>query len=269
MNDETPRPAMHNGGSGMRPGFNRLLGGVWLMTWRSELIPRRVPLLILIICALPGLVYATVNPGDTRQFYKWLIDMYFLLILPLYCLMQFGAMIRDEVQEGTLGFLISRPAKRWSIFLSKYVCRILMVEIIAGVNLVLLFAVGWLRDIQGVIAVLPAFLAIQVIAVPVWGAISSLFGLIHKKYLVLGIVYGFVVEFGIGRIPGNINTLSLIRQFKTILAQLKPVREFFEWSAEGMGIALLVLACATVVYLAAGVILFVLKEYTTSDEVGK
>ena len=66
---------------------------------------------------------------------------------------------------------------------------------------------------------------IQIPAVVVYGAISSLMGLTTKKYLVFGIIYGFVVEFGIGQIPTNINTLAMTNHLKSLLAKYPPLSE--------------------------------------------
>jgi len=42
-------------------------------------------------------------------------------------------------------------------------------------------------------------------------------GQITKRYLALAVVYGFIVEMGIGAIPTNVNNFSLVRHLKTLL----------------------------------------------------
>jgi hypothetical protein len=53
-----------------------------------------------------------VRWGRTEPFYRWLIDFYFFVILPLNCVRACGGLIRDELQADTLGFLTTRPLSR-------------------------------------------------------------------------------------------------------------------------------------------------------------
>src|SRR6185436_8233209 len=55
----------------------------------------------------------------TAPFYHWLIDFYFFAILPLSCVGACGALIREELQNNTLGFLLTRPLSRARLILIK------------------------------------------------------------------------------------------------------------------------------------------------------
>src|SRR5262249_32116008 len=148
------------------------------------------------------------NLQNLRPFYRWLVDFYFLLVLPLYGLSVCGSMIRDELQSDTLGFLTTRPVGRARLFLIKYLCQMTWLQALAALHGLLLCGVGFAREVPGVGSMMALFFGAQVLAVLAWGALSALLGLITRRYMVLGIVYGFVVEMGIGRIPTNINSLS-------------------------------------------------------------
>jgi ABC-type transport system involved in multi-copper enzyme maturation permease subunit len=209
------------------------------------------------------------NLQNLRPFYRWLIDFYFLLVLPLYCLAVCGAMIRDELQADTLGFLTTRPVGRGRLFLIEYLCHMSWLQAVVAVHGVLLFGVGLARGVPGVGSVWMIFFGAQVLAVLAWGALSALLGLITRRYLVLGIVYGFVVELGLGHIPTNINSLSLTRHLQALLSHHTLLNELYEWASPGAWFSVGMLLLAVMVFLGAGTALFTFREYHHAAEMQK
>ena len=78
----------------------------------------------------------------TAPFYRWLIDLYFFIILPLSCVRSCGGLIRDELQTDTLGFLTTRPVKRATLVVLKYLSQVAWLEIAALIEGLLLFGAG-------------------------------------------------------------------------------------------------------------------------------
>jgi ABC-type transport system involved in multi-copper enzyme maturation permease subunit len=206
---------------------------------------------------------------ETKPYFRWLVDVYFLIFLPLFCLAVCGAMIRDELQADTLGFLVTRPLTRARLFVLKYLCHMTWLQIVIAVHCVLLFAVGNLRQVPGVNALFPLFFGVEILAVLAWSALSSLLGLINQKYMVLGLVYGFVVEMGIGRIPTNINSLSLTRHIKAILANSDTITQMYEWSSQGTLFSIGMMFLATVLFAGLAAALFTFREYHHAEEMQK
>jgi ABC-type transport system involved in multi-copper enzyme maturation permease subunit len=224
---------------------------------------------LLLEDAYPMELSRNLNGQDSQPYLRWTIDFYLMLLLPLYCLFVCGALIRDELQGDTLGFLITRPLTRARLFLIKYFCHIIWLEGIAAVNGLLLILAGTLRHVPDLHAFPWILLGTQFLAVLVYGALSALFGLIHQRYMVLGIIYGFVVELGIGRIPTNINSLSMSHHVQTILANTKVVSELYSWPAKGWLASIGIMCLATLVFLGASSVLFTFKEYHHSEEMQK
>lgn len=102
-----------------------------------------------------------------------------------------------------------------------------------------------------------------------YGALSALLGMLHRRFLVLGAVYGLVVEVGIGQIPTNINHLSINRHLRTLLANLGPFQDTYGWSAEGTLTSVLVLTMAPVILAGLAAALFTWREYHYSEEMHK
>jgi hypothetical protein len=209
------------------------------------------------------------NMQNLRPFYRWLHEFYFRLVLPLYCLAVCGSMIRDELQSDTLVFLTTRPVGRGSLFVMKYLSQMIWLQAMAGVHGLLLFGVGFARGVPGVASVAVLFFGAQALAVLAWGAWSALLGLITRRYLVLGIVYGFIVEVGIGHIPTNINSLSLTRHLEALLGHNSLLQQLYEWAPENAWYSVGMLLLAVAVFLGAGTALFIFREYHHTAEMQK
>jgi hypothetical protein len=205
----------------------------------------------------------------TAPFYRWLIDFYFFIILPLSCVRGCGGLIRDELQTDTLGFLTTRPVKRATLVVLKYLSQVAWLEMAALMEGLLLLGAGALREIPELASLLPLFLAAQFLAVLAWSALGLFLGQVTKRYLPLAVVYGLIVELGIGDIPTNINTLSLMRHLKTLLSHNQALQSLYEWTGTGflLPVSALLLAAALFVGLAA--LLFTFREYHASAEMQK
>jgi hypothetical protein len=205
----------------------------------------------------------------TAPFYRWLIDFYFFIILPLCCVRSCGGLIRDELQTDTLGFLTTRPVKRGTLVVLKYLSQVACLEVAALIEGLLLMAAGALREIPDIRALLPLFLAVQFLAVPAWGALGLFLGQVTKRYLPLAVVYGLIVELGIGDIPTNINTLSLMRHLKTLLSHNAELQSLFQWTGTGVVAPMAALLLGSVLFISLAALLFTLREYHPATEMHK
>jgi hypothetical protein len=213
---------------------------------------------------------ATQTPWSrTAPFYHWLIDFYFFIILPLTCVRGCGALVRDELQADTLGFLVTRPVSRARLLIVKYLSQVAWLEIILLGETLLLFAAGAMRDVPSLGALLPLFLIVQFLAIPAWGALGVLLGQITSRYMAAALIYGAVVELGIGQIPTNINTLSLLRHIETLLSQNGALQNVFSWDAGGVATAIVALVLAPLIFMTVAAALFSLIEYHATTEMQK
>lgn len=250
-------------------GFWDALVGLWRLTWKRRLTPARAATTGLLLMALPVLFYVALLKANTNQFWALLFEFYFFLILPLTCLLQFGGMIRDELQSDTLVFLLTRPLSRGRFYITQYLCVTLWLQTVLLVQLGLVTISGILHGVQGLWSGMIVVLGVQILAVFGWGAISSFLGLLAKRYLVLGLLYGFVVEIGIGKIPTNINNLSLSRHFRTLLQQETSFRQWLGELPQSPWFSLLLVIVAVAIFVLAGAMLFTFREYHSNEEMQK
>ena len=178
-------------------------------------------------------------------------------------------MIREELQSDTLGFLTTRPLTRATLMIVKYLSQSAWLQTILLAQALLIFAAGSARQIPDLGSLIPMFLAIQVVAVLTWGALGALLGLVTKRYMAIALLYGFIVEMGIGRIPTNINTLSMMRHLKSLLAHNSALQEIFDWPMRSIPFSLAALGLGTIVFLSMAAFMFTFKEYHHTTEMQK
>jgi len=205
----------------------------------------------------------------TAPFYHWLVDFYFFIILPLGCVRACGGLIRDELQSDTLGFLVTRPVRRATLLMMKYLCHAAWLEVVALAESLLLFEAGRQRGIPSLGALLPLFLAAQFLAVLAWSALGVFLGQVTKRYLALALLYGLVVELGIGAIPTNINSLSMMRHLQTLLSHNGDLQSLFQWTGVGVVFPVGMLLLATALFLGVAAFLFTFLESHPAEEMRK
>jgi ABC-type transport system involved in multi-copper enzyme maturation permease subunit len=205
----------------------------------------------------------------TEPFYYWLIDFYFFIILPLACVFGCGPLIRDELQADTLGFLITRPVGRARLLIVKFAAQVAWLEIILLLETLLLFGVGAVRDVGDLRALLALVVGVQILVVPAWSALGLLLGQLTTRYMATALLYGSVVEMGIGRIPTNINTISIMRHIQTLFSHNTALQGIFAWTAGETSTALIALVAAPIIFLGLATLLFTFVEYHHAAEMQK
>lgn len=251
------------------------LRGMWALVWAQRCTARTFIRLALGAGALGFLMLLTIDIGHKKDWLEWVVGIYLHFLLPLTCLNVCGSMMRSEVQANTLSFLCTRPLHRHTLYLLQYVCHVGWLQLVFFVGTLTLFALGAVKQVEGLGALLPMMLLTQILAIFAWSALAGLLGLVHQRFVVIGILYWLVVEMGLGMVESsNINQLSILRHVHTLLAQNNMVMSVMvegesKWAAADPLTAGLALIGATLFFLAAGAALFTYREYLPSQEAGQ
>lgn len=253
----------------LQPSLWRAFLGLWAFEWQTRMTPGKLLQAAAIVAVIPGLMFTTLRGGQTREFVDWIITYHLFLMLPIYCLSVFGPVIRDELQADTLGFIVTRPLKRYALLFLKYLCTMIWSQALVLLCGLLFFAVAKIRGFKMDASMLGLFLLVQALAVLAYGAISSLLGLLSKKYMVLGIVYGLIIERGIGSIPTNIHSLAISHHLKSILGNHQWMSDQFTLTGEPILAATGWVLLATAAFLFVAAVLFNTREYHHSEEMQK
>jgi len=256
-------------GAHRRPTAVGALQGIFRLTWSGLLSWRRLPAALALVLANPllaTLALAAAAPENRAEgFEMWILRLYVMFMVPITCLLSGGSMIRDELQAGTLGFLLTRPVHRARLLILKYLCQVVWLELTLGLNALLLTLSGLLLGIEGTLQIGLWLLGVQILMIPAFTALSTLLGLVSKRYVLLGILYGFIVETGIGQIPTNINAVSLSRHFQSLLGQCPALDATVSLSSWGIPGAILAVLTLTAVGLAAAAALFSIREFLETE----
>ena len=177
-----------------------------------------------------SLALARVASFDILLFQSLMITLFVQIVLVFVTLVDSTALIREEIDDNTLPFLLTRPLSKPSLALSKFAGYL-----VAGFALLLppvLVSYGVTEAYAGTglgtdADVLWGFLAVTALAVLAYGALFFFLSVVLRKPLTVGLLIGFVWENIVGRLPGNVPKLSLIYYLNSVIQgtiTISPVR---------------------------------------------
>ena len=200
---------------------------VWVvtnLTLRYLLGTRRVVAMVL-LSALPfilalSLVAARVAIYNIQLFQLVMVPLFLQVVLIFVTLVNATTLIREEIDDNTLPYLLTRPISKPAIALYKYVGYLVAVLVLLVPPMIL--AYGVTEAYQGFsftvdLDVLAGFLAATVLGSAAYGAFFLFLSVVFRKPLAVGLLFGFLWESVVGNFPGDVPKLSVIHYLKTIL----------------------------------------------------
>lgn len=222
---------------------------------------------VKVVCGAIGLVILTrlsLSRSNPAQFERWMLDIVALRFVPLMGLAVGGGILRNAIRSYTIEYLWTRSVKKVHLVIAAWVAAVVVVTLLTVLATVIVHATGSFSGIDRVWQNLPMTCAAEFALIVPVTAIAVTLGVWTGKYMVVGLLYGFVVETGISRMPTNLNLLAVTRHVEVLL---KHARQ----TLEGPGLvavlqsvgALLVL---TIAALLVSCILFSCKQYSIGTE---
>src|SRR6266480_1324437 len=211
----------------------RRLWVVTSLTLRYLLGTRRV-IAMLLLSAIPFILALSLAAGRVSAFN---IDLFQRLMIPLFLqvvlifvtLVNATTLIREEIEDNTLPYLLTRPISRPAVVLYKYIGYLVAVLILLVPPIVL--AYGVTEAYQG-------------------------------TTLATGLLIGFVWESIVGSIPGDVPKLSVIHYLKSILQGMIAVGPMTTYGSDiSAGIAVLILVGLSVAMIVLAMMVFQQMEF--------
>lgn len=202
------------------PSLRHAFSGVWRLTFPGFLSPGRLLLLAGLLAALALLTLATTRHGGTTAFFDWTIKFYLTFLVPVLAFISAGGAIRDDLKPATVDYVFTRPVQRPTFVVCKFLAHLAGAQATGLLALGALAGVGLFRGVPGLWTALPLLLLAQILAVTIFTAFGFLCGTVTTRYLIVGLLYGGVVEIGIGAIPTQLNRLSMLHHVNTLLQPL-------------------------------------------------
>lgn len=173
-----------------------------------------------------SLAAARVEDFDILLFQTLMVPLFLQVVLIFVTIVQATALIREEIEDNTLPYLLTRPVSKPAIALYKYTGYLVAVLILLIPPLIIAYAVtqGYAGDsFTSDIDVLAAFLVVTALGAAAYGAFFTFLSVLVRKPLAVGLLFGFVWESIVGSIPGDVPKLSVIHYLRSVLKDMIPV----------------------------------------------
>lgn len=213
----------------VQPNLAHTFGGILRLTWSRFTSPGQWWVTLGILAFLVLFTGVSVRDGRDDHYFSFTSEFYLTFLIPVVAFLSGGGAIRDEMKGHAVDYVLTRPLPRWAFVVFKYTAHLLCFELMYLVVFAALMGVGFYRHIPGLVSVLPLLLGTQVIGIAVFLCLGLLCGILTSRYLVVGLLYGALVEAGISRIPIQLSALSMTHHLRTLLERLnahpaQPVR---------------------------------------------
>lgn len=188
-----------------------MTGFIFSLTMR-QLVLRRSTLLLLALSAIPLLVGVAYEVGDStvtpeefavRVLCVWLVVT---TVLPLTALLFGTSVLGDELEDGTVIYLLTKPIERWRILLPKILAAWLLTWLLALVAIVSATLVVMGGDGGSVIVAFGVATGVGSLA---YTCIFVLLSIVTSRALIAGLVFVFIWEGAVSGIFEGVRYLSI------------------------------------------------------------
>lgn len=211
------------------PGLARAFGGVWRLTYPRFFTVGQCLTLAGLLAGLALISLIFDRHRSSPLFTSlWIIKLYLTILVPIMSFVLGASAIREDMQPGTVDYLFTRPVSRAAHVVFRFFSHVVCVQIHTLLALGVLAAIGVARDIPGITTALPAIALAQVLCVCVFSAAGFFAGTVSARYLVLGVLYGGLVEAGLRNVPA----VQEISMRQHLIAMLQPFQRGMESAVE-------------------------------------
>jgi len=176
-----------------------------------SLVPPAVTVLLALL--LPHLAGDNSNITLSSLFPRLNYHFYLHFLLPLITIFIGTSVLRDEVEERTLSYLLTRPLPRGMIIFSKMLAGIITAGLMLFISLmltwlVMLISIGgseWVGNFNQVIK----SSGIIMLGLLVYLPLFTLIGGILKQPVLISLLFSFGWEGTVAVMPGNIKLLTV------------------------------------------------------------
>ena len=188
-----------------------MTGYIFALTLR-QLVFRRTTLLLLGLAAIPLLVAVVFRLGDSdtepREFVVRVLCVALVVtaVLPLTALLFGTSVLGDELEDGTVVYLLTKPLDRWRILLPKLLAAWLLTWLlamgsVAGSALIVLGGDG--GDVVWAFGLATAAAALA------YACVFILLSLVTTRALIAGLVFVFIWEGAVSGIFEGIRYFAI------------------------------------------------------------
>lgn len=212
--------------------------------------------------------------GDLAAVSTEILMVFFLQFYIVLLTLFYGtSIVSEEVEGRTLTYLVTRPVPKSAIILGKYAASSIVMAVLVAVPLTLsTFILNSGRLGPRLFKAWVGNLAVLLLGVLAYTALFTFLGVLLKRAILVGLVFGFGWESVIQYFPGSTQKFSLVHYLKSLL----PYRPapggqgylsllLFRLEPTPPTLAVAALLAVTLVFLALACGLFRVKEYLETE----
>jgi ABC-type transport system involved in multi-copper enzyme maturation permease subunit len=254
------------------PNLAHAFGGVWRLAFRRFLLPGHWLALAGMTAVFALLTLANVRgPSAANHFYGWTAGFYLTFLVPILAFISAGGALREEFKAATVDYVFTRPVPRPAFLLFRFLSHVACAQLDFLLPFAVLWWTGVARHVDGLGAALPLLFFAQVLAIVAFGALGFLCAALTSRYVIVGLVYGAVIELGVGQIPTQISRFSMIHQLRAMLQSRLPHGQA-DWAdtvfvaAHGPALTAGILLVFAAVALGAAAAIFSWREFVGAQD---
>lgn len=172
--------------------------------------------IMLAVFALIELSFLRAANGP-EQYLAFNVGFYFTFLLPLLAFISGGGAWRDELKPDSADFFLLRGVPKAPYLAVRYLSHVLCAEIDFALSFLVLILLGLARGVPHLGAAVPTLVIAQLLAVAAFAAFGFFCASLTSRWVIVGLVYGAVVEVGLGNIPLAINQFAMSHQTRVLL----------------------------------------------------
>jgi ABC-type transport system involved in multi-copper enzyme maturation permease subunit len=196
------------------------LGGVWRLTARPFIAPRNLLIVAGLLTCFALLSAANIRDDRTHPFSDWVGGFYLTFLVPIAAFLSAAGASREDMTSCVADYVLTRPVNRRLYLALRYISHLACAQVVLLLPYSVLWAVGGLRQIPQPASTLGALLPAQMLCAAAFSALGFLCGTLTARYLVVGVIYGFIVEAAASTIPTQLNRLAMTHHIKVVLGRL-------------------------------------------------
>jgi ABC-2 type transport system permease protein len=237
----SPTAVAADAAAGSRIADLRALAALFVLTLRQHVRGRRL-LVLSLLFALPGALAALINlaspvapPARSLEF-AFLLNLIPHALAPLAVLLYAAGIIRDEVEEQTLTYLLLRPLPRWALYVVKLLATLLVTSVLTAVftaaTLAIIRLTGSHPATAGVVEQGLKTVGILTLAQVGYCGLFGLLGLLTRRSLLAGVAYIVLCEGLLASFDTVARRLTVVYYFRVLVLRWLDPASGKEWSID-------------------------------------
>ncbi len=190
----------------------------YLLSTRRVIATAALSLIPLVVAG--SLALAHTATFDILLFQIVMVPLFLQIVLIFVTVVNANALIREEIEDQTLVYFLTRPVSKPMVSTFKYLGGLAAGLVLMVPPMILAYAVtqSYTGDPFGSdLDVLGGFVATTILGGAAYGAFFAFLSVLVRRPLAAGLLFGFVWESFVGSLPGDVPKLSIIHYLKSVL----------------------------------------------------